>query len=83
MAGNDIFTGISVATSGRSVPEGAVGDYRKCSTKSSSSCTSFDGVRSNTIRQLVGLKSLSGCAMVVTAGTEVYIAAARGEAIQR
>ncbi|WP_343230743.1 hypothetical protein [Yinghuangia seranimata] len=42
-----------------------------CTTRSNSSCTSFDQINQDTVTGLKTLKSASGCAITVTGGTEV------------
>ncbi|CAN5437697.1 hypothetical protein BH11ACT8_BH11ACT8_33410 [soil metagenome] len=42
-----------------------------CTTRSNSTCTSFDGIRQATIDGAITLKSASGCALQITGGTEV------------
>lgn len=42
-----------------------------CSTRSISTCTSFDGLRRATVDGAVTLKRASGCALNITGGTEV------------
>jgi len=41
-----------------------------CFDKNNPSCTSLDGIRANTISQVIGFKQVSGCQLVVTGGTE-------------
>jgi hypothetical protein len=42
-----------------------------CSDRTVSTCTSFDGMRSDTVNGVITLKQASGCAVNVTGGTEV------------
>jgi hypothetical protein len=42
-----------------------------CTTRSNSTCTSFDGIRQTTIDGAITLKRASGCALNITGGTEV------------
>lgn len=42
-----------------------------CSDRDVSTCTSFDGMRSDTVNGVITLKQASGCAVNVTGGTEV------------
>ena len=42
-----------------------------CTTRSNSTCTSFDGIRQATIDGAITLKRASGCALNITGGTEV------------
>ena len=42
-----------------------------CTTRSNSSCTSFEGIRQATIDGGITLKQASGCALTITGGTEV------------
>ncbi|MGG5257100.1 hypothetical protein [Phycicoccus avicenniae] len=42
-----------------------------CTTRSNSTCTSFDGIRQATIDGAKTLKSASGCSLNITGGTEV------------
>lgn len=42
-----------------------------CSTRSVSTCTSFEQINSGTVDGAVTLKNASGCAMTITGGTEV------------
>ncbi|MEV1015365.1 MULTISPECIES: hypothetical protein [unclassified Micromonospora] len=42
-----------------------------CSDRNVSTCTSFDGVRQATIDGIITFKRASGCAVTITAGTEV------------
>lgn len=42
-----------------------------CSDRYNSSCTSFDGIRQSTIDGIITFKRASGCAVNITAGTEV------------
>ena len=42
-----------------------------CTTRSNSTCTSFEGIRQTTIDGAKTLKSASGCALNITGGTEV------------
>ncbi|MCX4472200.1 hypothetical protein C5N14_28490 [Micromonospora sp. MW-13] len=42
-----------------------------CSDRYTATCTSFDGVRQATIDGIITFKRASGCAVTVTAGTEV------------
>ncbi|MGW4277114.1 hypothetical protein ACWEGQ_33310 [Streptomyces seoulensis] len=42
-----------------------------CTTRSNSTCTSFDQINSGTVDAMVTLKRASGCAINITGGTEV------------
>ncbi|MEO3777953.1 hypothetical protein ABGB16_14120 [Micromonospora sp. B11E3] len=42
-----------------------------CSDRYNSSCTSFEGIRQSTIDGIITFKRASGCAINITAGTEV------------
>ncbi|KKK06800.1 hypothetical protein [Micromonospora sp. HK10] len=42
-----------------------------CSDRNVSTCTSFDGIRQATIDGIITFKRASGCAITITAGTEV------------
>jgi hypothetical protein len=42
-----------------------------CTTRSNSTCTSFEGIRQTTIDGAITLKRSSGCALNITGGTEV------------
>ena len=42
-----------------------------CTTRSNSTCTSYDGIRQATIDGAITLKRASGCGLTVTGGTEV------------
>jgi hypothetical protein len=42
-----------------------------CTTRSNSTCTSFDGVRQPTVDGAITLKRASGCGLNITGGTEV------------
>ena len=42
-----------------------------CTTRSNSTCTSFDGLRQDSVDGAVTLKRASGCALNITGGTEV------------
>ncbi|MFJ5643947.1 hypothetical protein [Streptomyces sp. NPDC093223] len=42
-----------------------------CTTRSNSTCTSFDQINSGTVDAMVTLKRASGCAVNITGGTEV------------
>ena len=42
-----------------------------CTTRSNSTCTSFEGIRQATIDGGITLKRASGCALTITGGTEV------------
>jgi len=42
-----------------------------CTTRTNSTCTSFDGIRQATIDGAITLKRASGCALTITGGTEV------------
>jgi hypothetical protein len=42
-----------------------------CTTRSISTCTSFDGIRQATIDGAITLKHASGCGLTITGGTEV------------
>jgi hypothetical protein len=42
-----------------------------CTTRSNSTCTSFEGIRQPTIDGAITLKRASGCALTITGGTEV------------
>src|SRR5690349_3456227 len=42
-----------------------------CTTRSNSTCTSFDGIRQATIDGAITLKRASGCGLLITGGTEV------------
>lgn len=42
-----------------------------CTTRTNSTCTSFDGLRQATVDGAVTLKGASGCALNITGGTEV------------
>jgi len=43
----------------------------KCASKHRPTCTSYAGIRANTVAKLIRLKRRSGCPVVVTGGTEV------------
>ncbi|WP_432277656.1 hypothetical protein [Kitasatospora brasiliensis] len=42
-----------------------------CTTRSNSTCTSFDQINSGTVSAIITLKQASGCAINITGGTEV------------
>ncbi|MGW1175353.1 hypothetical protein ACWD4P_16720 [Kitasatospora sp. NPDC002543] len=42
-----------------------------CTTRSNSTCTSFDQINSGTVSAIITLKRASGCAINITGGTEV------------
>ena len=42
-----------------------------CTTRSNSTCTSYEGVRQATVDGAITLKRASGCGLVITGGTEV------------
>ena len=42
-----------------------------CSDRYNSTCTSFEGIRQSTIDGIITFKRASGCAITITAGTEV------------
>ncbi|MET8701983.1 hypothetical protein ACFVUH_20710 [Kitasatospora sp. NPDC058032] len=42
-----------------------------CTTRSNSTCTSFDQINSGTVSAVITLKQASGCAINITGGTEV------------
>ena len=42
-----------------------------CTTRSNSTCTSFDQINSGTVDTIIVLKQSSGCAINITGGTEV------------
>lgn len=42
-----------------------------CSDRYNSSCTSFEGIRQATIDGIITFKRVSGCAITITAGTEI------------
>ncbi|MBB5826529.1 MULTISPECIES: hypothetical protein [Micromonospora] len=42
-----------------------------CSDRYTATCTSFDGIRQATIDGIITFKRVSGCAITITAGTEV------------
>ncbi|ABY23605.1 hypothetical protein RSal33209_1872 [Renibacterium salmoninarum ATCC 33209] len=42
-----------------------------CTTRSNSTCTSFDQINQSTVTGVVTLKKASGCALNITGGTEV------------
>ncbi|KAJ1309634.1 hypothetical protein OPQ81_006402 [Rhizoctonia solani] len=41
-----------------------------CTTKSNPTCTSYDGILSGTVDNLITLKKACGCAITITGGTE-------------
>jgi hypothetical protein len=42
-----------------------------CTTRSNSTCTSFDQINASTVNGIITLKHASGCAINITGGTEV------------
>jgi hypothetical protein len=42
-----------------------------CTTRSNSTCTSFEGLRQASVDGAITLKRASGCALIITGGTEV------------
>ena len=42
-----------------------------CTTRSNSTCTSYDAIRQTTVDGAITLKSASGCGLTITGGTEV------------
>ncbi|KAF8610280.1 hypothetical protein BDV93DRAFT_12134 [Ceratobasidium sp. AG-I] len=42
-----------------------------CTNKSVSTCTSYDGILSGTVNNVITLKNACGCAITITGGTEV------------
>ncbi|KAH6876596.1 hypothetical protein B0T10DRAFT_197433 [Thelonectria olida] len=41
-----------------------------CTTKSNPKCTSYDGIRENTVQGAITLKKACGCSVTITGGTE-------------
>ena len=49
----------------------AIDSTGKCSDRNNKNCTSFDGIRKNTIYSIIAFKKSSNCEIIIFGGSEV------------